>query len=73
MASRNQVKPHEGKLTALHEVGEAIVVCRVSPAFLYCAAPEREVAHRRAANVTPQPPETSILYRHPRSTRSPTS
>jgi hypothetical protein len=72
-ASRDRVTQHDVKLTAVHWVGEAVTVCRDSPAFLYSAAPRTGVGALPDGDVTTQPPETSILYRDPRSTNSPTS
>lgn len=72
-ASRDWVTQHEVKLTALAEVGEAVTVCRASPAFLYCRGTRSGCGEPPGGIVTTQPPETSILYAHPRSTCSPTS
>ncbi|HEX4936571.1 MAG TPA: Stp1/IreP family PP2C-type Ser/Thr phosphatase [Gemmatimonadaceae bacterium] len=58
-ASRDTVRRHMGKLTALPDTGEVVIVCCVSPAFLYSAHPNGGAATAGASTVTPLPPETS--------------
>src|SRR5688572_33345536 len=72
-ASRDRMMQHEVKLTAPREVGESVTVCRASPAFLYCRGTRSGGGAPPGGIVTTQPPETSILYAHPRLTRFPTS
>ncbi len=72
-ASREGMTQHEVKLTAPHERGETVMVCRASPAFLYWRGNPIGRGAPPGGNVTTQPPETSILYGHPRSTTSPPS
>lgn len=72
-ASRDWLTQHEVKLTVLPEGGEPVMVCRASPSFLYCRGTRSGGGEPPGGIVTTQPPETSILYAHPRSTCSPTS